>query len=71
MEIKRCFIHWFSFVIFKTNKDLNTLFLVRKLERIKVKLIKTTCHLKFNEVCLCNRLLPTYTNIYIYIYIYI
>ena len=35
----------------------------RKLERIQLKKVKVQCHLSFNETCLINKLLPTYTNI--------
>ena len=36
------------------------------IERISLKIIKLSCHLSFNETCLNNNLLPTYTNIYIH-----
>lgn len=56
-------IVWLSFVIFKTTKSNEIISIVKKLEKIKLKIIKMACHLKFNETCINNSLLPTYTNI--------
>ena len=38
----------------------------RELEKISIKLIKIKCHLKFNETCIINNLLPCYSNIRIH-----
>ena len=43
----------------------------RKVENSLVNIVKISSHLCFNETCVNNNILPTYTNIYIYIYIYI
>jgi len=32
-------------------------------EKLRMKIIKLQCHRSFNETCLINRLLPTYTNV--------
>ena len=61
---------WLSRCILKT-AALGMKAKFRELERLHLKIIKERSHLKFNEVCLNNDLLPIYTNIYIYIYIYI
>ena len=51
--------------------------LIRKLERMLIKLYRQNVSLLFNQTCLNERLLPNYTHthththIYIYIYIYI
>ena len=42
----------------------------RDLEKLNLKLVSLESHRTFNETCINNDLLPTYTNIYIYIYIY-
>ena len=38
-----------------------------ELEKLQLKLISLKSHRTFNETCLNNDLLPTYTNIYMYI----
>ena len=57
---------WLSRCILKT-APLGMKAKFRELERLHLKIIKERSHLKFNEVCLNNALLPNYTNIYIYI----
>ena len=42
--------------------------LIRKLERILIKLFRQNVSLSFNQTCLNERLLPNYIYIYIYIY---
>ena len=45
--------------------------LIKKLERILIKLYRQNLSLLFNQTCLNERLLPNYTHTHIYIYIYI
>lgn len=60
------FAVWLSRIIFKTsNGEIKVLY--RKLEKTALKIVKNESHRKFNECCLINDLLPTYTNIYIYV----
>ena len=63
--INKCVIKWLSFVILKcltpSQKSL-----LRRVEKTQEKLVKLKNHLLFNETCIRNKLLPTYTNIYIY-----
>ena len=42
---------------------------IRKLEKTTKKVVETESALVFNQTCLKENLLPTYTNIYICIYI--
>ena len=70
LKIKKFTIKWLSLVTLKiSNHDVVAAF--RLVEKIQDKKIKLISHLSFNETCLINNLLPTYTNIYKYIYIYI
>lgn len=56
------FAVWLSRIIFKTsNGEIKVLY--RKLEKTALKIVKNESHRKFNECCLINDLLPTYTNI--------
>ena len=55
-----------SFAAFKYAEN-NEKIAFRKIERLQNKIIKLKCNLQFNETCIINKLLPTYTNIYIYI----
>ena len=41
---------------------------VRKIENISKKLINANFAVIFNDICIRENLLPTFTNIYIYIY---
>ena len=51
-----------SFTAFKY-ADNNEKIAFRKIERLKNKIIKLKCHLKFNDTCIINKMLPTYTNV--------
>ena len=43
----------------------------RLCERTLLKITCISSHLSFNETCVNNNLLPTYTNIYVYIFAWI
>ena len=58
----------FSKFIYQFQPETKTL--IRKLERILIKLYRQNVSLLFIQTCLNERLLPTYIYIYIYIYIY-
>jgi hypothetical protein len=45
--------------------------IVRQIEKKNKKINNIKSSLVFNRTCIKEKLLPTYTNIYIYIYIYI
>ena len=64
-----------NFGIFIHQFQSETKTLIRKLERIIIKLYKENVSLLFNQTCLNERLMPnhthTHTHTYIYIYIYI
>jgi len=61
-SVKNIITIWLSFVIIKTiNNDCKKEFQI--LEKYLIKETKLKSHLSFNETCLINRLLPTYTNI--------
>ena len=64
---------WDNFGKFIHQFQPETKTLIRKLERILIKLYRENVSLQFNQTCLNERLLPNYTyfKIYIYIYIYI
>ena len=53
---------WMSFTAFKY-ADNNEILAFRKIERLQNKIIKLKCHLQFNETCIINKMLPTYTNV--------
>ena len=36
---------------------------VRKLEKLELKIIRLEGHLEFNQACIRNKLLPTYTKV--------
>jgi len=56
------FTQWFSLIILKIcNSD--ELHKYRELERIKLKIVRNRSHLCFNETCINNKLLPTYTKV--------
>ena len=59
---------WLSFISLRTAIPATKL-KFRDIEKLRYKLTALQSHLCFNETCLNNNLLPTYTNIYIYIYI--
>ena len=70
INIKNIMVFWLSKCILNiiTNEQRK---LFRALENDKIKKVKAEQHIKFNEQCINNDLLPKFTNIYIYIYIYI
>ena len=51
-----------SFTAFKY-ADNNEKISFRKIERLQNKIIKLKCHLQFNETCIVNKMLPTYTKV--------
>ena len=51
-------------------EDPNHVMKIRALEKLNKKKINAKFGVFFNEVCLNERLVPNYTNIYIYIYIF-
>ena len=53
---------WLSFKIIKFS-SLNILNYYRTLEKVSIKKVKLLSHLRFNETCIINNLLPTYTNV--------
>ena len=57
---------WCSLTVFNNLSD-NKINL-KKSDVNSKKLMSTELHLKFNQTCLKENLLPTYTNIYINIY---
>jgi len=56
---------WLSRIILRTSATTIKL-AFRKIENISVKIVKLEENQSFNETCIINKLLPTYTNIYIY-----
>ena len=54
------FSKWLSFTVIKTLQPQQKNWF-RKLENSLTKLVKIKNHLKFNETCIKNKLLPTYT----------
>ena len=62
--IKKYATNWMSFTAFKY-ADNNEKISFRKIERLQNKIIKLqfNCHLQFNETCIVNKMLPTYTNV--------
>ena len=42
---------------------------IRKVENISRKIVQTEAAVYFNQICIQEDLLPTYTNIYICIYV--
>ena len=53
---------WLSLTILRTSsQQIKCDF--RKLEKLKIKIVKLKSHLSFNETCKINQLLPTYTNV--------
>ena len=62
MNYKACALLWFSYVVFKTiSNEAKEYF--RRLEKTSKRLIRVEEHLKFNEICVKEDLLPRYTNI--------
>ena len=53
---------WLSFSIIKfVPPEVRLIF--RRVEKLQQKYEKLTCHLRFNQACIVNQLLPTYTNV--------
>lgn len=62
MDFTIFFSRWLSHCILRTStEEIRSNY--RLLEKQAVKLQKDICHLRFNETCLNNNLLPCYTNI--------
>ena len=60
---------WDNFGKFIHRFQPETKILIRKLERILIKLYRQNVSLLFNQTCLNEGLLPNYTHTYIYIHI--
>ena len=60
--IKKYATKWMSFTAVKY-ADNNEKIAFIKIERLQNKIIKLKCHLQFNETCIINKMLPTYTNV--------
>jgi len=60
--IRNICTNWLSFSILRTSHHAIKL-KFREIEKISLKIAKTESHLSFNETCVINRLLPTYTNV--------
>ena len=62
LEIKKYASLWLSFTAIKhIPPEVRLLF--RRVEKLQQKSEKLTSHLRFNETCIINQLLPTYTNV--------
>ena len=48
--------------------EIGTRILIRKLEKLIKKCVNLKFNVLFNQVCINEKLLPKYTNIYIYLY---
>ena len=76
LTLKDAFTNWLSITALRhIPPDQKSVF--RKLEKLELKIIRLEGHLEFNQACIRNKLLPTYTNIYIcissiqmYIFVY-
>ena len=66
-KIDKLVIYWYSNIVFNALNSTKLNF--RKLETGTRKLTDEKLHQKFNEICLKENLLPTFTNIY-YIYVF-
>ena len=67
LQIKCYIVKWLSLIILKkSTAEVKCAY--RKLEKIRLKMVKLQSHLSFNETCIINNLLPTYTNIYILVF---
>ena len=55
-----------SFVILRICSEATKL-KFREVEKVALKIRLLKSHLSFNETCLDNKLLPTFTHLYIYI----
>ena len=61
-SVYKCVIKWISKVLLRTSGNVIK-HAFRRLERNSIKLVTMKSHLRFNETCLNNELLPKYTNI--------
>ena len=69
LTLKDAFTKWLSITAFhQILPDQKSVF--RKLEKLELKIIRLEGHLEFNQACIINKLLPTYTIIYVYLLIY-
>ena len=60
--VRKHVIFWLSKIVFKNSSpNIKTSF--RQLEKNSIKLTNVKAHRLFNETCLNNALLPTYTNV--------
>ena len=71
MAYERSESAWTIFANSSTNSNLEPKALIRKLERILIKLYQQNVSLLFNQTYLNERLLPNYAHTHTYIYIYI
>ena len=62
LTLKDAFTNWLSITALRhIPPDQKSVF--RKLEKLELKIIRLEGHLEFNQACIRNKLLPTYTNI--------
>ena len=61
---------WMSFVILRILSE-GTKLKFREVEKSALKICLRNSHLSFDETCLNDKLLPTFTNIYVYVCVYI
>ena len=61
LTLKDAFTNWLSITALRhIPPDQKSVF--RKLEKLELKIIRLEGHLEFNQACIRNKLLPTYTN---------
>ena len=64
LTLKDAFTNWLSITALRhITPDQKSVF--RTLEKLELKIIRLEGHLEFNQACIRNKLLPTYTNIYV------
>ena len=62
LTLKDAFTNWLSITALRhIPPDQKSVF--RKLEKLELKIIRLEGHLEFNQACIRNKLLPTYTKI--------
>ena len=60
LTLKDAFTNWLSITALRhIPPDQKSVF--RKLEKLELKIIRLEGHLEFNQACIRNKLLPTYT----------
>ena len=65
LTLKDAFTNWLSITALRhIPPDQKSVF--RKLEKLELKIIRLEGHLEFNQACIRNKLLPTYTNSMVY-----